>query len=182
MEIKGKFNKGDKVFSAESSYVDRYIACPDCLGTLKWIVVFADGEAKEIECQTCKNGWEPACGKIKYQEWSPQISEVTIGSIKYDGESKSPFSYMCIETGIGSGRVYYEEDLFDNYEDASKCAIYKNQEQAKNIANNNFSPKFSKRENVEDMLSTFGFTRKQALEEARKFRMWANLSGVIKKK
>lgn len=181
MEIKGKFNKGDIVYSAESSYVNKIISCPDCLGTLKWIIVFADGEAKEIECQTCKRGWESASGKITYQEWSPTVSKVTIGSIKYDGDSKQPFSYMCVETGIGSGRVYYEEDLFDNFEEAMKFAVEKNQEQVKAIANNNFGPKFSKRNTVEDMLSTFGFTRKQAIEEARKFRMWANLSGIIKK-
>jgi len=112
------YAKGDKIYVGECEYSSDFISCPDCLGTLKWTVVFADGEALEIACQTCKRGYESSSGKIEVNKNKPVVRHLTIGSVRFDDADKYPYSYMCNETGVGSGRVFYENSVFDNYKDA----------------------------------------------------------------
>jgi len=179
MKIQSKFNEGDSVWGASVDYVDSTIACPDCLGTLKWVVVFADGEAVDVGCQTCRVGYEPAVGRITYKKFKPSVRALIIGKIRcYDSE----FSYMCVETGIESGQIHYEKDLFLVKEEAEKRAQEQYQEQMKRIAQNNFSKKFGGTKEIEEALSLWGFIRKERLEKVQKFRVWAELSGIVKKK
>ncbi len=183
MKIQARFSKGDVVYSAYTEYSANWVSCPDCLGTLKWAVVFADGEMVEVPCQTCKRGYEPPTGKIDTQMWKPVVRKVTIGAIRYDGERKEEeqFSYMCEETGVGSGRVYYDKDLYKIEMDAIIRSKQKMEEQMQHIAQNNFSKKFGGTKRIEDALSSWGFSRKCQIEEAQKFRQWAKISGIGKK-
>lgn len=174
-----KYEIGDKVFSAGRAYSTKRISCPDCLGTKLWTVVFADGTSEEIMCQTCKNGFEPASGVIAYNEWSPTVQPLTIGKI-YGWEPDDGMKYMCNETGIGSGTIHYERNLFTNREEAQAQAEEEHREWMKRLARNNFSKKFKGKDKIENMLSTFGFSRRMKLEKAREFAQWAKLSGVIK--
>jgi hypothetical protein len=67
-----------------------------------------------------------------------------------------------------------------NREEAQIKSDEEHREWMKQLARNNFSKKFKGKEQIENMLSTFGFVRRQKLEKARKFAQWAKLSGVIK--
>lgn len=178
-EIKTRFKKGDVVFLADSVYEEKWVSCPDCLGTLTWLVVFADDSSEQVPCVTCSRGYEPPTGRIGYKEWRPLVRKVTIGSIRYDDTNEHPFSYMCQETGIGSGRIYYDKDLFTDEELALKNAQEKNEMRMKDIAKNNFSKRFGGTKDIESALSTWGFSRRMQLEKARLFRQWANLAKLI---
>ena len=174
-----KYAIGDKVWKAERQYKDKSIACPDCLGTKKWTVVFADGEALEIDCQTCKNGYMPPCGQITYKEWDAGVIYLTIGKI-YDWSPEDGMRYMCEETGVGSGTIHCEKDLFVNKDDAMARAKEDHIEGMKHLAQNNFSKKFKGKQAIENMLSTFGFSRRSKFEKMRQFVQWAKISGIIK--
>jgi hypothetical protein len=178
-QITPRFAKGDTVYAAEATHGEKWVSCPDCLGTKIWTVIFADGDAREVECQTCKRGYLPATGQIKTGMWTPCVRKLTVGSIRYNDTDKKPFSYMCNETGVGSGRVYYDDDLFATHDEALPVANERYEQQMRHLAENNFG---SKRDRVEDMLSTFGFTRSQAVEHALKFRQWAGIAGITKKR
>lgn len=180
MEIKARFSKGDKVYVADTEYRENWIACPDCLGTLHWVVVFANGDAVQIECQTCKQGYEPSRGKIDVKSYLPVVRELTVGSIRFDDTEKEQFSYMCEETGVGSGRVYYDSDIFTDKASATVRANEKNQDQMKSIAQNNFSKRFGGTKEIEQVLSHWGFSRKMQVEKANMFKRWAKISGIIK--
>lgn len=178
MKIQSKFSEGDKVWCATVEYSDNEITCPDCLGTLHWVVVFADGDAVEIDCQTCKHSFESPSGRIRYKNHKPCVRLLTIGSVRYDKE----FSYMCAETGIGSGQIHYEKDLFLRKDEAEKRAKKNHEQQMKSIANNNFSKKFGGTKKIEESLSTWGFSRKLLFEKVQQFREWAELSGIVRRK
>lgn len=177
--IEAKYSIGDKVYKPDRVYDDKTISCPDCLGTKVWTVVFADGTSEEVMCQTCKSGFEPAKGYIIYKEWRPDVRLLTIGSIYGWGPEKG-MCYMCEETGIGSGTIHDEIDLFLNKDDAAMRAKELYIETMQTIAKNNFSNKFKGKEKIGEMLSMFGFERRQKLEKARQFVKWAKISGVVK--
>ena len=171
---------GDVLFSAAQDYSDDKISCPDCLGTKEWTVVFADGEAMNIGCQTCKLGYEPPTGFIYYKTWKPNVRRLTIGKLSGFDDERG-YSYMCNESGIGSGTMWYEKDLFKTSDEAWVSANTKHEEAMKRLAQNNFSKKFKGKEAIETMLGTFGFGRKEKYVKAREFIRWANISGLIKK-
>lgn len=174
-----KFNIGETVYKPARNYSDKRISCPDCLGTRVWTIVFADGHAEEVMCQTCKVGFSPASGVVHYKEWSPYVDTLTIGQI-YGWDPINGMRYMCDETGVGSGTIHNETDFFHTHEEAMKKAQELHIEGMKSIARNNFSKKFKGKKQIEEMLSSFGFQRRVKLEKARQFAQWAKLSGVIK--
>jgi len=171
-----KYKKGDKVFAADRTYSDEKITCPDCCGTKNWTVVFADGEAVQVDCQTCKRGYEGPYGVIYFKQWKPFVHELNIGEIRFDKE----FSYMCVQTGIGSGRLWPEAQLFATHKEAEIQAEADHQENMKSLARNNFSRKFKGKEQIEEMLSSFGFSQQRKYEKLQQFAQWAKLSEIIK--
>lgn len=179
-EIKSKFSKGDKVWIAQVEYGEEKIGCPDCLGTKKWLITFADGSAENIECQTCRRGYEPANGYIIIKKTKPKVIQLVVGSVRFNDNDEKPFSYMCVETGVGSGYVYYENDMFSDESSALSRANEKYEEQMQAIAQNNFSKKFGGTKELEEALATWGFSRKSQVEKAQKFRQWADISGILK--
>jgi len=163
-----KYDIGDKVFNPQSAYKKEMIECPDCLGTKKWKIIFPTGEEADTDCYTCTKRWERPQGVIVLQSWVAQVRTLTIGQLRYeDGVPK----YMCEETGIGSGSVYKEKDLFDNEADAMKAAELKTEETLKDIAKQVFKKKYD----FADSLGTLGYLRLQALEENKKMRRWLEL-------
>lgn len=176
-----KFKIGDKVYKAGSDYSTKTISCPDCLGTKEWIVTFADGQSTSVDCQTCKVGYCAPYGHITYNEWQPTVRILTIGRI-YDWSQDEGFRYMCNETGISSGSIYNENELFFDKKEAELHAENLYQEQMKRLAQNNFSKKFKGKEAIENMLSTFGYSRRAKFEKSRQFIQWAKISDLIPKK
>ena len=107
-----KFTEGQRVFCVSTGWSERKIICPDCLGKLEWTVTCPSGEVFQHPCRTCTYGWQTT-GQVS--EWGDhsRIVERTIGSVRVDtGDKDRPVSYMCTETGVGSGSVYDEKDLF----------------------------------------------------------------------
>jgi len=140
MEVKTKYSAGDTVYSAEANGEAKWIQCPDCLGTQSWKAITPAGEEIAIECPACHRGYE-CTGVI--EEWSVDgtIYCFTIASVQFDS-SEAGTKYMCQETGVGSGRVWNEEDLYASREEAEvvlphKIAVLKRSRQewaAKNYA------------------------------------------------
>lgn len=181
-EIKGRFSKGDTIFTGDSTYSSEFVSCPDCLGTLTWTVVFADGDAEQVACQTCRQGWADPSGKIEIKLWRPQVRTLTVGNVRYNDRDEVPFSYMCEETGVGTGRVYYEDKMFTDEASALEHANKTVEETMKHLAQNNYSKRFGGTKEIEAALSTWGFSRKTQLDKAMKFRQWAGISGITKKR
>lgn len=56
------------------------------------------------------------------------VRELTIGSVRIDTAGKEPISYMCSETGIGSGNVYPESYFYATRVEADVAAIQKQEQ------------------------------------------------------
>lgn len=117
--IQPKFNIGDTIYHLRISYAEKKIPCPDCLGTREWKVICPSGEEFQHCCNTCYAGWSSSSGYVRIYEDQIFIREMTVGSVRYDSNEKdNQFSYMCQETGVGSGSVYYQKDMFSTEEEA----------------------------------------------------------------
>jgi len=163
-----KYSIGDTVYHAGSYVSEQSAECPDCLGSLKWVVRFATGEEAECACKTCDKGWSGASGRITWNEHQPKVMIYTIGQVGFeDGRGR----YMCEETGIGSGSIYCDDTLFSTHAEAEGAANKICDAQMKSVAKNNFKRKYE----FADKLGTFGYSRKKALEENRKMRRWIEL-------
>ena len=101
------------------------IQCPDCLGKKVWNVKTPSGDEFTIPCNTCELGYQ-CYGTISIYVESAVVTPLTIGSIQTDSnDGKNPIRYMCEETGIGSGSLYNECDLFADRTDALDHATEK---------------------------------------------------------
>lgn len=169
--IETKFSDGDVVYSGGSHYLEVREKCPDCLGSCRWTVLFADGKTDTCPCQTCSRGYMGSVGYIVYNEYQPSVVKLTIGQVRYDDEGAR---YMCQETGIGSGTVYSEKNLFSTKNEAKEYAEQQYKRTMANIAENNFK----KRSSFADRLSTYGYTREDALKKEREMRNWIKLISV----
>jgi len=167
--IETKHSMGDKVFYGSCAYQDEYIECPDCQGTKKWEVHFPDGEILEVKCQTCTRGYETT-GTLKIQNHNPSVKILTVGEVGFeDGQGR----YMCNETGVGSGNVYYDKNLFKTHAEAMEFAKAESEKVLANIAKNNFYRKgLRKVDKYESMLGTQGYSRCRSLLEARRMKAW----------
>lgn len=56
---------------------------------------------------------------------TPCVRSLTIGSIRIDTNDSDPVSYMCAETGVGSGNIYSEQTLFATQDAAEADAEIK---------------------------------------------------------
>ena len=119
MEIKYKI--GDKVWYGTTHGTTKRLPCPDCLDTKKWKAIAPAGNEYEFSCPRCGGGYH---GKhelsLDYAVYEPYVRQLTIGSIRTDSEAKieEQVSYMCNETGVGNGSVYYQPLLHDTEESA----------------------------------------------------------------
>lgn len=120
--IQPKFKIGQKVFVSSWNRAEKTRPCPDCLGLKEWDVITPAQEKFKIPCNSCMYAFY-ATGTESYWQWSPYIKLMTIGSIRVDTNDKNPVSYMMIETGVGSGNVYYEHLVFENEQDALALAM-----------------------------------------------------------
>lgn len=120
--IQPKFMIGQKVFVSSWNRSEKQRPCPDCLGKMEWDVVTPAQEKFKIPCNSCMHGYF-CTGRESYWQWTPQIKLLTVGSIRVDTNDEKPISYMMSETGVGSGSVYYETNVFENEDDALALAM-----------------------------------------------------------
>jgi hypothetical protein len=116
--IKTQFSVDDIVFHAIAIQGRKKRTCPDCLGTMRWECHLPSGEVMQCECATCYYGYGSSGTIEEYDYWG-EIEELTIGSVRYEDGKES---YMCKETGVGSGRVYEGVDLHTS-RDAANSAL-----------------------------------------------------------
>lgn len=119
MKIETRHSIGDKVFSIIHATRGAKLPCPACMGAGE--IEYPDGEKRS--CSKC-------FGRGTEIEWVQGHwyvnAELTIGQVRYQYPSRdsAPDSYMCRETGIGSGSVYYGDTLFSTIEAAQhECDV-----------------------------------------------------------
>lgn len=114
-----KWRIGERIWAAHVEFGLDELDCPDCLGYGKWTVKSPAGTKGEVEC--------PRCGgrkSLKIETRLGKVQQLTIGSIRIDTADHrgEVVSYMCAETGVGSGTVYEEGRLFATEEEAQQEA------------------------------------------------------------
>jgi len=129
MEINTKFNFGDTVYpiSYKQEEIKKYNNCPICNDTGK---VELKGEL--YTCPNCHGRtYEIKRGEI---EWYTYYLSGVIGKInidfydeKYDDE-ESTITYMIDSTGIGSGTLWMEDNLFLSEKEAQEECDRRNRE------------------------------------------------------
>lgn len=114
MIITTKYNIGDRVWIGMTRWTDKSVKCPECrYGYIE--ITLTTGEKALARC--------PRCYGRSYKsnfDFNPIVQQVTIGSVRYDSYAKEDerFSYMCVETGVGSGSIWYEPNIFCTKEEA----------------------------------------------------------------
>lgn len=125
--IETKYSVGDVVWFANTTTEGRQHPCPDCKGTRKWKGVAPSGNEYTFSCPRCSTSYQSNRElSLVYTAHTPIARKLTIGSVKYDStpwrEDECKATYMCLETGVGSGNVYREDHLFEIEQDALVAA------------------------------------------------------------
>lgn len=135
-----KFKIGQRVFYIVNGSTKEQLPCPDCLGSRKWKVTTPAGVEMETNCLRCSSQYFSGRSHIPSLDYfvhSHSVRSLTIGSIRMDTgdtHNRSLVSYMCIETGIGSGSIYYEPDLLETEEAAHDIASIKDRTENAELA------------------------------------------------
>lgn len=127
MDLKSKYSIGDTVYQAVVLDTVEKLQCPDCLGTQEWKVILPSGETHTTNCQRCRDTWEHELPRMAVTDWRADVRKLTIGSVRFDSYERydkyhDPYTYMCKETGVGSGNVYRENQLYSTKEEALREA------------------------------------------------------------
>lgn len=124
--ITTKYSIGDKVFHASLVTERRRHPCPDCMGEKKWSTKSPAGTEYTFDCPRCSAGYNADRDMmLDYSAYAPLVGRLTIGSIQFNtarGSYDEGARYMCNETGVGSGSVYNESDLYPTEEEALGAA------------------------------------------------------------
>jgi hypothetical protein len=121
MNIYTKFDFGDRVYHIGRARKMVQSNCPVCKADGEILLPKADGEQKLYICPEC-HGRKV---NIEYLPLAWAITQVgMIGNIRvelYPNQSryyKDERKYMLVETGINSGTLYDEKDLFGTEQEA----------------------------------------------------------------
>lgn len=125
-----KFDIGDTVWHATTVTEKRQHRCPDCLGSRKWKAVSPAGAEFDAPCPRCTASYQSDRSlSLDYSVMAPSARRLTVGKIKASTATGDDYdagnSYMCLETGIGSGSIYREADLFATEAEALAAAQIK---------------------------------------------------------
>ena len=124
--ITTKYSIGDEVWHATTHMETKRHPCPDCLGEGRWKAISPAGTEYSFGCPRCVASYTSYNNiSLKYAAYAPSARRLTIGSVRYNSNphsSESGTEYMCHETGVGSGSVYYENKLFETEEEALAAA------------------------------------------------------------
>lgn len=126
-----KYKKGDRVWHIQSDTTTKMLPCPDCLDTRKWHVTTPAGTEMTMACQRCNDrmSHDARIPSLKYHVTVYSVRPLTIGQLNNQSHNHAKDrSYMCFETGIGSGSVYDEEQFFEDEEVARDMARIKTEE------------------------------------------------------
>jgi len=114
--FESRFSEGDIVWHYTTVSERVRTTCDSCEGRGNHRLP----NTRDVVCPKCHG-----IGMMYHQPFTRYaVQQLTIGSVRYDsaptriGSDQEPFSYMCVETGVGSGSVYYESKLFSSEDDA----------------------------------------------------------------
>ena len=114
-----KYAIGDVVYLPAIDWITDTLPCPDCHGTRTWKATSPAGEEHTIACPRCTDQYARSSRNdlpsLKVTRHTPRAKRLTIGSITVKTHPYKPqeaVEYMANETGIGSGSLYYETNLF----------------------------------------------------------------------
>ncbi len=114
---------GTVVFLAQSSWQSVPIECPDCKGQKTWEVSTPAGEKFSTYCRTCWHGYDGCFGTVNEYGYRASTRRLTIGMVcTRQSEAKAEIQYMCEESGVGSGSMWNESELFFSEEVAKRHA------------------------------------------------------------
>lgn len=124
MKIETKYSIGDVVYHGRNTVAAGSVECPDCKGTKEWAVTTPAGDTMAAPCSTCDGVYGPT-GAVPRSVRVPVVDRLTIGSVRFDSNENGmdAVSYMCIETGIGSGQIWYQGRLRATREEAEVDAV-----------------------------------------------------------
>lgn len=124
MNVTTKYSICDVVYHGTNQTIAMRTVCPDCQGTKEWTVTTPSGTSMTTACQTCETLY-CSTGYIERYERTPKVETLTIGSVRFDSNARGDeqTSYMCHETGIGSGSIWYESRLRETREEAEADAV-----------------------------------------------------------
>lgn len=115
--IETKYGVGDVVFLATTMRERKQHPCPDCKGTRRWKALSPAGGEYSFACPRCSGSYRANDDmSLDYSSSAPAVQRLTIGSVRHNSDERhgrSPTTYMCLETGVGSGSIYDEDRLFD---------------------------------------------------------------------
>lgn len=124
--LTSKYSVGDRVFRAGTTTKVFTRDCPDCQGLKQWDAISPAGKQYKFACPRCSASYQSERDlDLKYTQFVASVQPLTIGSIRVDTHDARPISYMCVETGVGSGGIHYEEDLFPTEDEARRAAEQK---------------------------------------------------------
>jgi hypothetical protein len=142
MKLETKYDLNQKVWLIRLQKERKFIECTACYGSGKVTL----GDDKSRTCPVCYGNR----GNYRYLDNKWQlISEMTIGQIQHkieniksdglfdnigeykEGNTKEEIKYMAYETGVGSGTLYDEENLFPSIEEAEKECEIRNEKMVK---------------------------------------------------
>lgn len=113
--LKTKYNLKQTVYNAYCTNQPYSVPCEDCDGTGYWKIANTE---KTIGCHTCnkEDGWYNTPGKITKYKYFPGVQKLTIGQVRVTIGHQAEIRYMCKESGLGSGTLWSEKSLTDNYD------------------------------------------------------------------
>lgn len=123
MIIETKYSIGDTVWFAYTRTETKRMPCPDCNDTKKWRAYSPAGGNFEFACPRCSARYGPNHPlTLNYTQFVGETQCLTVGEVRATTRADEGATYMCRETGIGSGSVYSEDRLFLTKEEAQIAA------------------------------------------------------------
>ena len=124
-----RFQIGQTVWMPVTEATSEQLPCPDCLGSQTWKVLTPAGTEMTTRCQRCtrdaflRTPAAEAIPSLMVYKYLGRAHRLTVGSVRIDtADTDNPVEYMCVETGVGSGSIYYERKLFPTEEEALQVA------------------------------------------------------------
>jgi len=127
MTIETSFSIGDKIYVLRDKRLRKQVMCGACRGKGK----LTGMDELELKCPKCQDGFLTFHEKVQNHVVGPlTIGKVSVQVVEsrgvegyfgdnYAHQSKREESYMCEETGVGSGFVYYlHKGVFGSHEAA----------------------------------------------------------------
>lgn len=112
MNLTTKYSVGDVVYRKVPEYRDyRVVMCELCMGTGR--VTIAGAEDRVAECPDCYGRGD--IGKdfpVPASTQALTIGQVTVTTRNKSDRGAKEVTYMAEETGVGSGTLHREENLF----------------------------------------------------------------------